>query len=246
MNQLDVMLKVKIRVNLGLILLLLMVSASSSGAEFRILSGLDSVDVADLAPPKDADMGAQKADYKISYDFMKNRTPDQCRYAEIAAKMDLSVVFVKPLGPLEKSEVEPYLKIFDSAKNDAFMISRSVKEKFQRERPFVKYSDEIKPCAVSSKTTSFPSSHATLSRLVARLFSEIYRDRAQLLLEVSNDIALSRVIAGVHFQSDIDAGKKLGDRVFEVMKKDPEFYQCLESLTGCEKFVIKETPGGAH
>lgn len=223
-------------------ILISLISVSSFGAEFAILANQDSIQTADLAPPEQTNTIALQADYKISSDYMKNRTENQCVYGKIAAKMDLEVVFAKPLGPLEKSEIEPFVKILHLAMSDAVMISRSVKEKFERERPFVKYSHEITPCAMASKTTSFPSSHATLSRMVAQLFSEIYPERARLLLEVSDQIALSRVIAGVHFQSDVEAGKKLGDRVFEALKNQTDFYQCLKTQTGCEKFIIEKPP----
>jgi acid phosphatase (class A) len=58
-----------------------------------------------------------------------------------------------------------------------------------------------------------------MSRILARVLSRIYPDRAAAFMQRADEIAKNRVLGGVHHPSDIEAGKKLGDLVANKMLK---------------------------
>jgi acid phosphatase (class A) len=62
-----------------------------------------------------------------------------------------------------------------------------------------------------SKGYSYPSTHAAISRVFAHVLTDIIPLRKAEFFAKSDEIARDRVIIGVHYPSDIAAGKDLGD-----------------------------------
>ena len=54
---------------------------------------------------------------------------------------------------------------------------------------------------------SYPSSHAAAGWAVALVLSELNPDRAEPILKRGYEYGQSRVIAGYHYQSDVDAAR---------------------------------------
>ncbi|XHR29208.1 MAG: phosphatase PAP2 family protein [Chthoniobacteraceae bacterium] len=109
---------------------------------------------------------------------------------------------------------------------DGALILHALKKRFQRPRPFVQHPGLVVPLFPVADF-SYPSGHSAGAELRALLLSELFPDRAAALLEKAHIIADSRVVAGVHYESDIEAGLNLGDLVFAELKKNPKFRQDL-------------------
>jgi len=87
----------------------------------------------------------------------------------------------------------------------AYLISSTIKAAIGRQRPAV----ETLPHLMSTPTgLSFPSSHATSSFAAARAFSRLVPAGPLYCAAVA--MALSRLVLGVHYPSDIAAGAALG------------------------------------
>jgi hypothetical protein len=71
----------------------------------------------------------------------------------------------------------------------------------------------------SASTPSYPSGHATQGRFIARLLSDMYPEYGKQLMEIGDDIAYSRNMAKVHYPSDSEFGKKLGDSLYDHITK---------------------------
>lgn len=67
-----------------------------------------------------------------------------------------------------------------------------------------------KPCS----SASYPSGHACQSFLFAYIVGDLNYRHAKKALQLAHKISLSRVVAGVHFPSDVAAGKKLAQLIF--------------------------------
>ena len=63
----------------------------------------------------------------------------------------------------------------------------------------------------SASTPSYPSGHATQGRFIARYLSRLYPEYEKEFMTVGDDIAYSRNMAKVHYPSDTEFGKELGD-----------------------------------
>ena len=98
---------------------------------------------------------------------------------------------------------------------------KALKKFFNRKRPSeyalelgIKWSgDDSKMKTVDSP--SYPSGHTTQAYFIALKLAEIHHDLSEELLELAELISQSRVDRGVHYQSDIDAGKILAKHLFE-------------------------------
>lgn len=72
----------------------------------------------------------------------------------------------------------------------------------------------------SAQTPSYPSGHTTQAYYVAYNLSDLYPELRKEFMEVANMISQARVDRGVHFPSDILAGKLLADKLIKLSNKD--------------------------
>lgn len=85
----------------------------------------------------------------------------------------------------------------------------SLKKLTRRERPFRQCSD-IRECVPAADPFSFPSGHTMHAVAYAVLFSAQYPPLTTSLWLFAALVALSRVVLGVHFPSDVLAGALIG------------------------------------
>lgn len=84
-----------------------------------------------------------------------------------------------------------------------------MKQLTRRERPFRQCTD-IRACVRAADAFSFPSGHAMHATAYAVLFSAQYPSLSWPLTTFAALVALSRVVLGVHFPSDVLAGAAVG------------------------------------
>jgi acid phosphatase (class A) len=78
---------------------------------------------------------------------------------------------------------------------------------------------------------SFPSGHALQSRLMSSCLKEVRGILPQadtLLDELANRVAVNRVIAGLHYLKDNDAGVLAADELYAMLKAGPMFRALLD------------------
>jgi hypothetical protein len=85
----------------------------------------------------------------------------------------------------------------------------NLKKSIKRERPFTKYSDVVKPEEINLSDYSFPSGHSYGAYYIAINLSKKYPHLEGGLQNLADRIAKSRIQAGVHYPSDVRAGKEL-------------------------------------
>ena len=68
---------------------------------------------------------------------------------------------------------------------------------------------------VAVDTPSYPSNHTAVGYVVAGVLAKKYPQHEKELLKIAEDNANSRVSLGVHFVSDVEAGKELADRLLD-------------------------------
>jgi undecaprenyl-diphosphatase len=89
------------------------------------------------------------------------------------------------------------------------MIFHTMKRVVHRVRP-----RDIEPhcwaCIVTRDRFSFPSGHSTTAFAVALSLGSFYPEARPLLLMLATNVAVSRVIVGMHFLSDVLVGSGIG------------------------------------
>jgi acid phosphatase (class A) len=113
------------------------------------------------------------------------------------------------------------------ADHDAYLIDQTLKKKTHRLRPFVQHPALVLPL-FEATDFSYPSGHSCGSELQAQLLGLLFPTRREDLLKRARQIADSRVIAGVHYTSDTEAGLHLGDLIFENLTVTDKFHADLQ------------------
>ncbi len=110
---------------------------------------------------------------------------------------------------------------------DAGLSTYAAKDNYKRQRPFAALQEGT--CAPAAepalvKDGSYPSGHAALSWSWALLLAELAPERTHALLLRGPDFGQSRVICGVHWQSDVlDAGRLTGAAAIARLHADDSF-----------------------
>ena len=109
---------------------------------------------------------------------------------------------------------------------DAGLSTYAAKDSYNRKRPFVVKGDAS--CTPAEEPTltkdgSYPSGHAALGWAWALVLSEVAPERANALLARGLAFGQSRVICGVHWQSDVNTGRLMGSAAVAVLHTDPTF-----------------------
>jgi acid phosphatase (class A) len=162
--------------------------------------------------------------------LQKTRTKAECASAQKEANgSGLKLFFGGKhglLSPIELQKVEKELKWLTTKTRVKILY---YKTKFNRPRPYTSHS-QIKPCIELENSKSYPSGHTTLARLYGRILSVIYPERSLLFMKRADEASQNRMIGGVHYPSDVAAGKKLGDLLAEDYLEDGDRFYRLKSL----------------
>lgn len=90
-------------------------------------------------------------------------------------------------------------------------------------RPF-QLDPEIKPLFTTPNHPSYPAAHACFSTAVSRVLGHLFRRDAEAFAALGQRAGESRIWAGIHYRSDIVAGRQLGiavaDKVIARAKED--------------------------
>jgi hypothetical protein len=106
------------------------------------------------------------------------------------------------------------------------LVMIRLKRHFNRPRPGQYCPTLYPPIAVPSHA-SYPAGHAVIAHLTAKCLTEVTANAAGVspyeasLTELANVIGLNRVYAGLHFQSDIDAGALAGQLAHGILQSLP-------------------------
>jgi acid phosphatase (class A) len=150
---------------------------------------------------------------------------DTPRWALAAADDNLKFpkaadTFACALGLPISQQATPHLNmVLRRTLADAGLSTYAAKDSYQRQRPFAALQQGS--CAPASeaalaKDGSYPSGHAALGWGWALLL-------ADALLQRGHAFGQSRVICGLHWQSDVDSGRLMGAAVIARLHADPSF-----------------------
>jgi acid phosphatase (class A) len=109
---------------------------------------------------------------------------------------------------------------------DAGFSTYRAKQMYQRTRPFALLEEES--CVPHEEEMlrgdgSYPSGHAALGWAWGLVLAELAPEKADALLQRGYEFAESRMICGVHWQSDVEAGRVMGAATVARLHSDPLF-----------------------
>lgn len=154
----------------------------------------------------------EAADVEALMKFQENRTEEECKIAGHEESANLGSLFGGKNGPLTDKEVKQLSKKLFKSYGQTGVNIFLAKKMFKRPRPYLTHR-QIKPCIALESSDSYPSGHSTIARVYARLLSRLYPERAAAFMKRGDQAGLNRLIGGVHYPSDVLAGRKLGDYI---------------------------------
>lgn len=171
--------------------------------------------------------------YDISqYMWGKSVRADSARAAlAIAqAETDLDVMvqmFSEPFGmEISAKKTPAIMNLIERGIATLRQVGRAPKKHYMRRRPFDRFNEPtLVPKDEESlrKNGSYPSGHTILAWSMALLLVEVNPAAQDALLKYAYEWGQSRVIAGFHWQSDVDASKVLVSGAFASLHADETF-----------------------
>jgi acid phosphatase (class A) len=180
-----------------------------------------------ITPPPAADSLVTRAELDVVLQFQDLRTSALAKRAQEIENETLFSFAADVVGPWFKQESLPKTAaLFAAVREDFIPVNRTSKALWPRKRP--PYADpRVKPCVEYSDSGSYPSGHGIQSALWAVLLGELLPDHAAGFQQRALETRRMKLFTGVHYPSDLEAGRILGDALAREMLKSPALLQAL-------------------
>ena len=171
--------------------------------------------------------------YDISqYMWGKAMRADSARAALAIAQAETNLdtmvrMFSEPFGmEISAKKTPAIMNVIERGIATLRQVGRVPKKHYMRRRPFDRFNEPTlvpKDEETLRKNGSYPSGHTILAWSMAMLLVEINPAAQDALLKYAYEWGQSRVIAGFHWQSDVDASKVLVSGAFASLHNDETF-----------------------
>ena len=189
-----------------------------------------------LPPPPDSGSASFAYD-QSQYCWGKEQRLDSARLAIAVRDADWSIncicrEFSEPFGMTISKEATPaiYWMLYVGLISTD-MVGKLPKDYYHRTRPYVYYNEPtIYPQDEEElrNNGSYPSGHTIEGWSAALLLTELNPDRADTILARGYMYGQSRVIAGYHWQSDVDAGRLAASAAVARLHADKRFQRLMK------------------
>ncbi len=186
-------------------------------------------------PPKEGD-ASDLSDLEYVLAVQACATPDQIAHSKKTEKLDPFVIFSEVLGPEFTEEKYPLTaKLLQEVKITGESVKEGLKAHFVRKRPIDAHEQDGVISYVSRDVSfSYPSGHALRGWLLALVLAQLDPAKKHQLINCGAMVGWDRVVAGVHYQSDIIASRAVGRLIFNKLMEDPAFKAELEKVKAAE------------
>jgi acid phosphatase (class A) len=175
-----------------------------------------------LAPPPTPDSPEGKADLQGVLAAVNSRTDASIKQAQEDDQRSV-FRFADVMGPNFKTENLPLTtQLFQHVYSDGNAATLAAKNFFKRTRPFV-VDPEIKIIVVQPPDFSFPSNHSTFGNESGILLADMVPENAVAIFARAAEYAHNRVVAGVHFPTDVEAGHIAASVIDNTLLHNPRF-----------------------
>jgi len=200
-------------------------AAVAKGGHFVKPSAFDLTKV--LPTPPEAGSLAAKADLEVVLQAQAWRTPEEVEWAKLIDK-DNPFNYATVLGSwFTKEKLPVTAKFLADVTEDANAVGALTKALYARARP-PQVDPRVQPVVPVPATASYPSGHVTRAFTWALVLAEIYPDKRDELLARAHRAAWGRVLAGVHFPSDLIGGQLMAEAIVAELKKNDAFRAAVE------------------
>jgi hypothetical protein len=189
-------------------------------------TGWQDIDLGSIKPPDDQDEIFREIEMLIGPDADERQERSQEIFDQMSGIVDYFAQ-VLMLSPAQQNT----LRVMEIADQAGLMVAIYFKDKFNRARPQQVFPGLV-PLIPPPGHPSWPSGHSLESHMIALALKEVLPNVGNMhaaLDRLADRIGKNREIAGVHYVSDTDAGKRIALKAFPYLKKCPTFERALEA-----------------
>jgi acid phosphatase (class A) len=183
----------------------------------------DALDLAAILPPPPAQDGPlTSAELAEVHRAISTASPAEKEQATADTKEDI-FQFANMFGPNFTPEQIPLTaKLLRLVGETEGEFVDPAKRMFARPRPPLA-DPTITTCEKLKPSGSYPSGHATFGYLEAIVLSQMVPEKREALFQRAADYAQHRVVCGMHYASDLEAGKLSGFVIGAALLKNATF-----------------------
>ncbi len=183
-----------------------------------------------LAPPPAPSSEEGKREFAELESLQKSRTPADIAAAQ--ADADISVFrFADVLGAdsvkFSADALPITKKFFKKVVESGEGVSENAKRHFARPRPFT-LDTALHPVLGRPQNASYPSGHSIGGNLIAIVLADIIPEKRAEIFARGRAFAHQRAVGGVHYPSDLEAGRISAAVVAARLYHDKDFREDLE------------------
>lgn len=177
-----------------------------------------------LAPPPVDDSPQTRAELDELAQIQRTRTPQETAAALSDAEGTV-FRFADVVGPKFNPSALPIAtQFFQRLREEEDNISEQAKAVWKRSRPF-QLDSGINTCVEKPTSGSYPSGHAILGYLNAIVLADMVPEMRSQIFERGAQYGRNRVVCGVHFPSDVAAGRIVGTVIAALVMQNPTFQE---------------------
>lgn len=188
-------------------------------------SDAKEINLLNLLPPPPANDSAQtKAEIGQVLTIQVTRTPEM--EARAVADQEENVwrfsdVIDNP--KFTKDNLPKFSAFFDRVVETEGAVVDPAKDVWKRPRPHLLYPELVKPVVKLSKSGSYPSGHTTVGTLMGVVLSNMLPEKRDVIMHRAWEFGWNRVIGGIHYPSDIEAGRIAGVTIASTIMSHDEY-----------------------
>ena len=199
-----------------------------------------------LAPAPLPDSLTTREDIRLMRELQAMRTPAMIALANADVERTLSR-FSDVVGTdLSKARAPRANALVDKATEDAGAIFGKAKDKWHRIRPYLAFPEQIQLVVPPESSYSYPSGHATFGMATAIVLAAMVPEKAADIFARGAEFGFERTLAGVHYPSDVEAGRLAGTAIAGVLMLNPQFRTDLAAATAEVRGLLALPPLAAN
>lgn len=176
-----------------------------------------------LPMPVAAGSEADKAQQAAVLAAQAKASPERIALAQADAEESVFDMYARTFGEGFNPQAVPKIAhLFARVGESEDAVVDPAKPFYGRVRPWLA-NPEIKALVKSTKSGAYPSGHTTRVAAVATILTAMIPEKRDVIWARANEYAESRVIGGMHYWPDIDAGWRAGAAFAAAIMANPEF-----------------------
>ncbi|MGQ5798392.1 acid phosphatase [Serratia sp. IR-2025] len=195
---------------------------AQAAEEAQPFTTAQQVDLTHILPPPPANDSAQTQ--REVLDMQQKRTPEMASQAMADAEENVWV-YGNVMGPKFNAKALPAVSaFFDRIVATEAAVVDPAKDFWKRPRPHM-LDSRIEPIVKRSSSGSWPSGHTTLGTLMGITLANMVPEKRAAIMTRAWQYGDNRVVAGIHYPSDIEMGRIAGSVISQQLSQQQDFQQ---------------------